>query len=131
MYLGITAIHSYGWVKTINLGLALAFPLTPVFAWRWTHTREHWIISSMTSILKIVLWMFQKMCISEFNILFIIYFCLLIWKYFNPKWLTTIILIIFVSFRFTHVLFVVFTKYYLFQQYQHQHLWKNAENIIG
>jgi hypothetical protein len=61
-------------IKTINLILVLAFPLTPVFVWRWTHTRGHWIISSLTSTLKIVLWMFQKMCISEFDILFIIYF---------------------------------------------------------
>jgi hypothetical protein len=37
-------IHEYVWV------------LTAVFVWRWTHTRGYWIISSMTIILKIVLW---------------------------------------------------------------------------
>jgi hypothetical protein len=71
--------NSHSWIdvgKTLNLGLALAFPLTPVFVWRWTHIWGHWIISSMTRMLKIVLWMFQKMCISEFDILFVIYFYL-------------------------------------------------------
>jgi hypothetical protein len=66
-----------GWLKVINPILTLSFPLTAVFVWRWTHTREHWIISSMTSILKIVLWMFLKMCISEFDILIVIHFYLL------------------------------------------------------
>jgi hypothetical protein len=83
IYLVIIPIHIYMWVKAINLLLELA--QTVVFVWRWTHTRGHWIISWMTSILKIVLWMFQKMCISEFDILFVIYFYLLIWKYYNVK----------------------------------------------
>jgi hypothetical protein len=81
IYGGMTLIHVYMWVYTLNLMLTFAFPLTPVFVWRWTHTQGHWIISSMTSILKIVLWMFQKMCISEFDILFVIYFYLLIFEY--------------------------------------------------
>jgi hypothetical protein len=63
-------VPEYGWVKTLNRGLALAFLLTPVFVWRWTHTPGRWIISSMTSILKIVLWMFQKMFIC-YSFLFI------------------------------------------------------------
>jgi hypothetical protein len=84
-YGGITTVQEYVWENSLNLQLALAFLLTLVFDWRWTHTRRHWIISSMASTLKIMLWMFQKMCISEFDILFVIYFYLLIWKYFNLK----------------------------------------------
>jgi hypothetical protein len=70
----------------------------------------------MTSILKIELWMFQKMCILEFDILFVI------------------LIIIFIYFRFVHVLFTVAIKYFLSQQSQHQHLlmiWKNAKNTLG
>jgi hypothetical protein len=73
----------------------------------------------MTSILKIVLWMFQKMCISEFDILFVIYFYLLI----NLKLLTiiTILIINIFLYRLIHTLFLVVTKYYLSQQSQDKH----------
>jgi hypothetical protein len=103
--------------------MALAFPLTPVFVWRWTHTRGYWIILSMTSILKVMLWMFQKMCISEFDISFVTNIYLFICEWYHLKLLKIfiILIIIFIIFRLMDIPFLIITKYYLSQQSQHQH----------
>jgi hypothetical protein len=130
----MTPIPRYMWVKIINLILALILLFIVMFVWRWTHTWEHWIISWITSILEIVLWMFQKMCISEFDILFVIYFYIL--KYYNLKIISNNYYFnnYFCFFRFIQNSLILVTKYYLFQQSQHQHLlmiWKNVMNILG
>jgi hypothetical protein len=60
--------------------------------------------------------MLQKMCIWEFDILFVIYF-LIDMKYYNLKQLTNIIIliVIFISFRLVDIEPVIITTYYFFQ----------------
>jgi hypothetical protein len=59
------------------------------------------------------------------NILFVIYFYLFMWKYFNLKCITTIMFVlnnIFISFSLVGMSLLTVTEYYLSQQSQHQHL---------